>query len=343
MHCYLVDGVYVSEIRCLLDRLKPHGLGPDVFHRYLQNFKWPAGYADAKTLCRAGKDLKHKASGSASEFLSSVPILHKYLIDLVKKKGVCDREVRSGVQLCEVLGLLSRANAGVVDPDTLDDAIRHHLAIHQVAYGYDLWKPKAHYCLHLASHLADHSILLSTFLMERKHRVLKRMATPRCNLQSYEKGLVEEVTVQHLWDLRGPLVKPTLLEARAAGKKLRRALEAVMFIGPTCAITTSKAVCINCRVSQMDDTVAFVAEDGSVGFGQMYFHAQVEDTLISCISPWTVVNKSAHVAKCVVVDQPQLFHTECIVESCVFWPAKAGEISQVILPEQVKQLMYKAA
>eukprot|EP00959_Pyramimonas_sp_CCMP1952_P206349 4315766-Pyramimonas_sp.AAC.1 len=29
MHCYLIDGVYVAELRCLLERLKPHGLGSE--------------------------------------------------------------------------------------------------------------------------------------------------------------------------------------------------------------------------------------------------------------------------------------------------------------------------
>eukprot|EP00959_Pyramimonas_sp_CCMP1952_P174601 3648775-Pyramimonas_sp.AAC.1 len=137
-----------------------------------------------------------------------------------------------------------------------------------MAYTYELWKPKSHYCTHLGRQLARHHFLLSTFLMERKHRVLKRMATPRCKLQGYEKGLIEKVTVQHFWDLQSPLVKPTLLEARAAGKKLRKALDSVMHLSPNSVVTTGKAVCVNCRVSQMGDTVAFLYDDRTVGFGQ---------------------------------------------------------------------------
>eukprot|EP00959_Pyramimonas_sp_CCMP1952_P390715 8188014-Pyramimonas_sp.AAC.1 len=52
--------------------------------------------------------------------------------------------------------------------------------------------------------------------MERKHRVLKRFATPRQNLTGYSRGLMEEVTLQHLRDLHTPIGGVGLCNPRPA-------------------------------------------------------------------------------------------------------------------------------
>eukprot|EP00959_Pyramimonas_sp_CCMP1952_P322182 6741747-Pyramimonas_sp.AAC.1 len=73
------------------------------------------------------------------------------------------------------------ANCGHVQPFMLAQAISSHMERHRAVYGVQLFKPKDHWIFHLPSQLERHRCLLSTFLMERKHRVIKRFAGGRHN------------------------------------------------------------------------------------------------------------------------------------------------------------------
>ena len=62
-------------------------------------------------------------------------------------------------------------------------------------------RPKHHYVLHLPIQLRCHGYLVATMCMERKHRVVKRYLRPRRTLQSFEAGIMEDVTCFELWQL----------------------------------------------------------------------------------------------------------------------------------------------
>ena len=62
-------------------------------------------------------------------------------------------------------------------------------------------RPKHHYALHLPIQLRCHGYLVATMCMERKHRVVKRYLRPRRTLQSFEAGIMEDVTCFELWQL----------------------------------------------------------------------------------------------------------------------------------------------
>eukprot|EP00959_Pyramimonas_sp_CCMP1952_P299906 6272897-Pyramimonas_sp.AAC.1 len=187
-------------------------LGTDKLDVYFGHWAWPSAYASAKDLCRDGNG----PSGSASEFLSAAQLIAKFLRDVaLKNPAVVEHylaEVRSALALCDVMELLMVIHSGAVTAGQLGNAIVHHLKLHQEAYQLSLWKPKAHMALHLPRQLALHKCLLSTFLLERKHRLLKRFASDRCTLTSFGRGLMEETTVQHLFDLKDPLGKDFLVD-----------------------------------------------------------------------------------------------------------------------------------
>ncbi len=103
---------------------------------------------------------------------------------------------------------------------------------HLVAYGVELWLPKHHFVSHLGNQLARHKILPSCFLMERKHRQIKRFAAPRRTGTAFEAGLMEEVTCQHLYDLHTPVGGCGLYEPHAAPDCIVSALNSVLFIHP---------------------------------------------------------------------------------------------------------------
>eukprot|EP00959_Pyramimonas_sp_CCMP1952_P296009 6192066-Pyramimonas_sp.AAC.1 len=62
---------------------------------------------------------------------------------------------------------------------------------------------------------------MGTFLHERKHRFVKRYADARHNTKNFDKGLMEEVTCQALYDIRSEFLRPELIHPRQASKKMR--------------------------------------------------------------------------------------------------------------------------
>ncbi|CAK0853126.1 unnamed protein product [Prorocentrum cordatum] len=335
MHCYMVNGVYTKEVSELVHRLRQVGLGPDVLDGFLKQWQWPLAHPDAKDLCSQHSD--NSPSGNASVFLSSAVVLEKWLRDVALPiVGGADAEVRSGIALCVVVQLLTIVNSGLVEAGQLATAIGRHLALHKAAYGQSLWLPKSHYTIHLPDTLRRHKCLLSVFVQERKHRTVKTMATGRHTTVSYNRGLMEEVTVQHLYQLKMPLTKPSLLNPRPATKRVRSLLcGGNNDIGDDVVIDTSKDAHVHCRVVCVGDVVSFQGASG-VEFGSVLFHARFADALWTCIYKWTVVASEPTHVKCRVRCDLELISMLDIIEPCVYWPARTGTICQVLLPPRLK-------
>ena len=139
--------------------------------------------------------------------------------------GILSAEIVSFLKLCKVMYALMHINAGEVDPDSWKAWVSDHLDSQQVAYVLECWAPKSHWALHLHKHFRDHKVLLSTFLHERKHKTCKRIASDMYNAVGWEKGLMEALTVQALYDLQVPRTGVDLLAHKRPSKKLLAALE----------------------------------------------------------------------------------------------------------------------
>ena len=51
-------------------------------------------------------------------------------------------------------------------------------------------------------------------------------------------------------------------------------------------VLTAKTAMVRCRAVSAGDVVIFYSGDGTYGVAEVYFHAKVGDELLSCISPW---------------------------------------------------------
>ena len=114
--------------------------------------------------------------------------------------------VASMVAVLQVVVLLLDLKAGTVSADALTTAILRHLGLYSIAYGDSAVRPKHHFALHLGPMLRRFPFLLSTFVHERKHRVVKKYTRDRRNLQSWDLGAIEEITCHQLWELGKPLL-----------------------------------------------------------------------------------------------------------------------------------------
>ena len=96
--------------------------------------------------------------------------------------------------------LLGKVATGQVPADDLERAIIGHLEAQQAAWGDAVWLPKSHFALHLGMALRRFGYLLATFTQERKHQVVKRFLAPRRHTPGLERGIMEELTLQHLYE-----------------------------------------------------------------------------------------------------------------------------------------------
>ena len=72
---------------------------------------------------------------------------------------------------------------------------------HLAAYSGSLWKPKHHYSMHLPMQLRQHGVLQSCFVLERKHRIVKRFAHNTTNIQHFDRACLDFVTWHGLGEL----------------------------------------------------------------------------------------------------------------------------------------------
>ena len=237
--------------------------------------------------------------------------------------------------LLDVVDSLMDAQSGVIDPTRFEALVLQHLRAHLDAYGDEIWTPKFHYALHLAHHLLMHGCLPSTFVLERKHKVTKRACEGRRNLTSFDRGVLEEVTLQHFYDLQSPLVSVVCVRAHKANSKQRQALSSLFHINEDKPVEVSGEAKVLNRSIVMGDVAAF-QEDGNVHLGDVYLHAIIDDQHWTCISEWDVVEKPRpFVTKCRVGLQPRIVKTDCFLESGIFSrPANVGGIATILMPSK---------
>ena len=241
--------------------------------------------------------------------------------------------VDSCLALCWVLALLMQIQtAKDVSPNALHTAIIDHLTAHQKAYGELLWKPKHHYVTHLADSLAHHGVLLACFLMERKHKVLKRMADTRHCTRDFDRALIEQATMHHLDDLQHPMVCPGLMGPHAPSKKLVAAVQRIFHSTPSEEILTASKMKIRGRAVCKGDVVSFRTDAGDMAIGEIYFHAQVKGQCWSCISQWETVQQAVGATRCRVRELPLFLSSDLIGEPVVFAPAEESKIATALWP-----------
>jgi hypothetical protein len=144
-------------------------------------------------------------SCSSSEFLALQPILSRYLKKVIRPQvanTINEQRVESMIAVLDVIDLCVKCRVpGRVAPTTLMAAIVKHLDLFIQVYGEDAVKPKHHYSLHLPLQLLIFGALLSTLVLERKHRAFKRYARGRTNLRNFEVGVSQEVLCHLVWEL----------------------------------------------------------------------------------------------------------------------------------------------
>lgn len=321
MHCYLENGPGENEIRTFVNHV-----GKRTIEEYVQRWTWPRGYASAHNVFRKGK-----LATDASQVLSLAPVLDHYC----RCRDIGD--VGASVSaLAHVLLLLQQVNSGSVGPEELHCAIQEHLRLQKVAWDVQLWQPKTHFVTHLPQQLHSHGLLVSTFVHERKHAVVKSLATLRENTTAYERGLAEDLVCHHFARLgRGALDVNALEKPRPASAKAVAALRSAVDFPTGVSVDISACAKIAGRAVVGGDVVAMRQDDGALAFAQVQFHACIDGVLISCVSHWPCVSFAGTFAKCRVLSSRSLVGGHALLEPCIYSEG-AGHVATILLPSSLR-------
>jgi hypothetical protein len=217
--------------------------------------------------------------------------LHIFRLIAVYLVLFCNTErsqmIQSYLLLCDVLELVTniKRNAlGRITPMQLRDAIFAHLAKFLEAYRGIGWKPKFHWATELWRMYERFEFLLGLLVTERRHKIVKRWSKDRLSQESFEAGVVEEVTLQHLTDLREPwLVNDCLVDEIPPAAKLMRELRGRY--RDARFISSSNSARVNHMLFTKGD-VALVRNGGVERAGEIYFFARVDSQNLVCVSFW---------------------------------------------------------
>ena len=219
-----------------------------------------------------------------SEALQIAPLVGLYLMTFfdVSRSPM----MRCFLLLCDVLDLLTnlkRHALGRISAEQLRDAIKAHLAAFLDAYGGIGWKPKHHWAYELWRMLARFGFLLGLLVTERRHKIVKRRTKDTFNLDSFEQGVVEEITLQHLQDLREPWLTGGLVHEVQPSSKLMRELRCKY---PQARfIASSRTARVNHMLFTVGD-VALCRTNGVQSAGEIFVFARIDDESVVCVSLW---------------------------------------------------------
>ena len=163
--------------------------------------------------------------------------------------------------------------------------------------------------------------------------MIKRYADDRHKTASYEHGLLEQLTVQHLHDLGTPWVGAFAQETHYPTKAQRQDLQAV--IGPSLDnVKVSSSCRIKGKLICANDVVRYTSK-GVLAIGQIkYFVVASNGAQYALLFSWKVIAKTEMVARCTVqirFENLVVTPLHSLTNACIFLKAADGEISTVFL------------
>ena len=321
LHVYLVHGIAGNQVGCLLGSLRDAGFSESRVSDFLNTLTWPAQFAGSKPtaiLLQKRETKNSPLKGSASEQLNFFPALRLFILLFVAENMPANLQqpCRCFFLLCKVLELLQQVTRGErVEPATLHDAIVEHSRCLLETHGAQAWVPKNHMALHLAEFLKIHGCLLSCFVHERKHKVLKRFSNQMNTAVSFETTLLKDVLAVQLEALTHelPNQEVRLLQKRDAGKTLRELVQGSLQ-SQAAVFQAAKAVHGGGFQCSPGDVVTMQLQDGA-HVGRIEFLVECEGRPMACVSEWEHVHGYMYRVQ---QAQSMLVHLACITASCIF-------------------------
>ena len=254
MHTLVVHGAWNALMFAMVTCLITAGVddAPAQLGRYISEWTLPARLATS-TANLADIFSTHRWTSSskaknvkcpASDALSIYAIVACYVQAVFLRAGICPLVCRAYILCADVMDLLLSVPRGGVTTNLLRETIDKFLDACVAADLKCFMHPKFHWLTHLPRELDRFATLLSCWVHERKHKMVKRFCNEQRNTERYEASTLSEVTCQHLaalkhkakFDYRVMLCPPS----RDMGPRLASRLREELHLPDGLALATSK-------------------------------------------------------------------------------------------------------
>jgi len=234
-----------------------------------------------------------------------------------------------------VLGQILRAARQLWDRAKLKASVAAYIYAFGMLYGDENIVPKFHYLFHMA----DHPRLFSCFVLERKHKDVKRFQNDlfNCNVE-YGRNILRAVTDHQLGKLQ--LLEPhhwtgeaVLIKGHAASAAVFSRITVIFPHLDQAACTVSQSA----RAHQFEivcvrDVVLYRKSDGSIAIGDI---AQLLDTgaagPIALIKCWEEISSHKRCWKLRTTDSVEAIYVSSI-NTAVVWSGEGASTRTVIKP-----------
>jgi len=260
MHVTSVSGCANVELEQVLHTLSRCGIRFETISMYFAEFVLPKSHGkvnpDWFTTKRIGRGQdKDGWKGFAAEILTVVPIMNIFLQDVVRPLRVIDERVIECFALLDRILKLCTLGPGKAAQhiDLLEATIDQHAELFAAVHGAVI-KPKFHFLFHVVDHARDLGRLLSCFVTERRHRMVKAPSAYIYN--QFERTLIASQLSSIVGRFATASFEPTYLEnpSEVTGD-IAAAFRTVALTGPVLSSTVAHLLCGCVRAGDLVMTV----------------------------------------------------------------------------------------
>lgn len=347
MHAIFVHGVFNTVMYLFLEGIIADG-GKNVYdivYDYLALWRWPRRIASSNLKDVFGKKRAFNSRRAqsikctASEGLSLYPVLAYFVQAVLQPSGRCPDMCKAYLLLADVIDMLTAVPRGTVTPARLRRRVRAFLQGCEAAGWRSCMHPKFHWLVHLPRHLEQHGTLMTCWVHERKHRMVKRYGAEMCNTRDYDRSILSEITCHHLSETTLPgtfSFDVALLEPHPASQRVRGFLKQELLIDQDFVVSAEARVSAFATCAQRD--VVLVSVAGCLEAGEVLLHTEVGGIPCSLISFWTL--REIDVAKgsaewLTHASASRFVYTSSILHAAIHMTCRDG-VARTLLPCDVR-------
>jgi hypothetical protein len=169
-------------------------------------------------------------------------------------------------------------------------------------------------------------------VLERLHKQAKKYAAQRKNTTSYEVGLIEEITVCALRDLREDFLCVGLLNAYSPRGGVMSAIQE-LYPDEKDELKVARVLSTSSGPVCMGDVVLYRC-DGNLFCGECMLHFSCEAGCRSILSRWesapAATPLTGHVGRYRINGGVQIYNSACIEVACIF--SSSNGFAHVLIP-----------
>jgi len=355
MHTFVVHGVWNTIMFILMLTLS---VGTDAvkdMHAYIALWTLPirlGGHAAAERLAdtfsrnrwASSKDAKYLKC-NASDAISMYAIISCYVHAVFLRAGKCVAECEAYIALCDVLDLLVFVARGNVSWQQLNTAIDTFLKACITAGWRSYMHPKFHWTIHLVRELQKFGMLLTCWVHERKHKMVKRYTNNQRNTRKYELSILSEVTCQHFHDIANVMafnldvgLQPPVYKCP---QDMADAVRAELGLYNMLLCTTSKTARVSkFEVVHTNDVVVFKDHD-RFQVGQISCLVSADEMSFAVIDHWSVEEKNLQQGTVTARTNREAYifvRLACIEAACTY-RRRQNSLAQIIIPRSYRGML----